>query len=78
MTIEQLLAVAVPITVILGPLFAMLMGIGQRLAKIEQQLKSEGQRVDEILARHDKNIHEIRNALHLISLQIAAKEKHHE
>lgn len=70
MSIEQLLAIAVPFTVIVGPLFAMLFGIGSRLAKIEARLDGDAKRNDEILARHDKAIHDIRNSLHAISLQI--------
>jgi hypothetical protein len=76
MNIEQLLAFAVPFTVILGPLFAMLFNIGNRLTKIEQRLDGDMRRNDEILARHDKAIHDIRNSLHAISLQIASQHKH--
>jgi hypothetical protein len=75
MTIEQLLAIAVPFTVILGPLFAMMFGIGSRLSKIEQRLESDGKRTDEILSKHDRHIHEIRNSLHQISLQLAMAER---
>jgi hypothetical protein len=75
MTIEQLLAIAVPFTVILGPLFAMMLGIGSRLSKIEQRLESDGKRTDEILSKHDRHIHEIRNSLHQISLQLAMAER---
>lgn len=75
MTVETLLAIAVPFTVILGPLFASMFGIHSRLAKIEQQLESDHKRIDEILVRHDRHIHEIRNSLHAISLQLAAYEQ---
>jgi hypothetical protein len=75
MSIEQLLAIAVPFTVILGPLFAMMFGIGSRLSKIEQRLESDGKRTDEILSKHDRHIHEIRNSLHQISLQLAMAER---
>ena len=75
MSIEQLLAIAVPFTVILGPLFAMMLGIGSRLSKIEQRLESDGKRTDEILSKHDRHIHEIRNSLHQISLQLAMAER---
>lgn len=74
MTIETLLAIAVPFTVILGPLFATLFGIGARLSKIEQKLEGDSKRVDEILAKHDRHIHEVRNSLHAISLQLAAHD----
>jgi len=77
-SIEQLLAVAVPFTVVLGPLFAMLFNIGQRLTKIEQRLEGDMRRNDEILARHDKAIHDIRNSLHAISLQIASQHPDHK
>lgn len=75
MTVEMLLAIAVPFTVILGPLFASLFAISSRLAKIEQRLESDTRRVDEILVKHDKHIHEIRNSLHQISLQLAIMER---
>lgn len=75
MTVEQLLAIAVPFTVILGPLFAMMFGIGSRLSRIEQRLDGDMKRNDEILSRHDRAIHEIRNSLHAISLQLAAQER---
>lgn len=75
MTIETLLGIAVPFTVILGPLFASLFTISSRLAKIEQRLESDNRRVDEILVKHDKHIHEIRNSLHNISLQLALAER---
>ncbi len=74
----MLLAVAVPFTVILGPLFASLFTISSRLAKIEQRLESDNKRVDEILVKHDKHIHEIRNSLHAISLQLALAGKKKE
>lgn len=75
MTVEMLLAIAVPFTVILGPLFASLFTISSRLAKIEQRLESDNRRVDEILVKHDKHIHEVRNSLHQISLQLAIMER---
>mgnify|MGYP002261951572 CR=1 FL=1 len=75
MTIETLLGIAVPFTVILGPLFASLFTISSRLAKIEQRLESDNRRVDEILNKHDKHIHEVRNSLHQISLQLAIMER---
>ena len=75
MTIETLLGIAVPFTVILGPLFAVLFGISGKLAKIEQRLESDNKRVDEILHKHDRHIHEIRNSLHQISLQLATAEQ---
>jgi hypothetical protein len=78
MTIESLLGIAVPFTVILGPLFAILFGISNRLAKIEQKLESDNRRVDEILHKHDRHIHEIRNSLHQISLQLAMVERKEE
>lgn len=76
MTIETLLGVAVPFTVVLGPLFAVLFGISSRLARIEQRLESDNKRVDEILAKHDRHIHEVRNSLYQISLQLAVLEQH--
>lgn len=78
MTIESLIGIAVPFTVILGPLFAILFGISNRLAKIEQKLESDNRRVDEILHKHDRHIHEIRNSLHQISLQLAMVERKEE
>lgn len=78
MTIETLLGVAVPFTVILGPLFAILFGISSRLSKIEQRLEGDGKRTDEILHKHDKHIHEIRNSLHQISLQLALLERNNK
>ena len=78
MTIETLLGVAVPFTVILGPLFAILFGISSRLSKIEQRLEGDGKRTDEILHKHDKHIHEIRNSLHQICLQLALLERNNK
>jgi len=83
MTVETLISVAVPFTVILGPLFAVLFQISSRLSRIEQRLESDNKRVDEILNKHDKHIHEVRNSLHTISLQLAVfertnKEKKHD
>jgi hypothetical protein len=75
MSVEMLLAIAVPFTVILGPLFASLFTISSRLAKIEQRLESDNRRVDEILVKHDRHIHEVRNSLHQISLQLAIMER---
>ena len=75
MNVETLLAVAVPFTIVLGPLFAMLFSINTRLSRIEQRLDGDGKRNDEILARHDKAIHEIRNSLHAIGLQLASLER---
>jgi len=69
MTIESFLAIAVPMTVILGPLF----GIFVRLGKIEQRLDGDKERLDDTLDRHDRHIHEIRNSLHLISISLARK-----
>lgn len=74
MNVEQVLAVAVPVAVLMGPLFAILFSIQHRLSRIEQRLDSEARRADEILARHDKSIHEIRNSLHAIALQVAVKK----
>lgn len=73
MTVETLLGIAVPFTVILGPLFASLFGIFIRLGKIEQRLDGDKERLDETLRRHDRHIHEIRNSLQLISLSLARK-----
>lgn len=76
MTIETLLALAVPFTVILGPLFAALFTMTARLAKIEQRLDGDSKQNTEVLQRHDKAIHDIRNSLHAISLQLA--RRHHD
>jgi hypothetical protein len=75
MNIETLLGIAVPFTVILGPLFASLFTISSRLAKIEQRLEGDNKRVDEILNKHDRHIHEVRDSLHRISLQLAIMER---
>ena len=75
MTVEQMLALAVPFTVVVGPLFAMLFSIGNRLTKIEQRLDGDMRRNDEILASHEKAIQDIRSSLHKISLQLAVLER---
>lgn len=74
MTIETLLALAVPFTVILGPLFAALFTITARLAKIEQRLDGDSKHNTDVLQRHDKAIHDIRNSLQAIALQLARYE----
>lgn len=73
MTFEDFLKIAVPLTVILGPLFASMFTIHAKLARIEQRLDGEKERIEEAIDRHDKHIHEIRNSLHLISINLAKK-----
>lgn len=75
MNVETFLSIAVPFTVVLGPLFAVLFGISSRLAKIEQRLEGDNKRVDEILFKHDRHIHEVRDSLHQISVQLAIMER---
>lgn len=71
MTIEDFLKIAVPMTVVLGPLFAAFFSISSRLAKIEERIGGEKERIEDALRRHDRHIHEIRNSLHHISLSLA-------
>lgn len=73
MTIDDLIKVAVPMMILLTPLFAAMFSIQSRLARIEQRLDLDKERIEESLKRHDKHIHEIRNSLHLISLLLAKK-----
>lgn len=75
MSFEQLLAVAVPLAALLAPLFGMLFRIGARLSRIEERLASDSRRIDETLARHDRHIHDVRNTLQSISLQMALNER---
>lgn len=75
MTVEQILAVAVPAAALLAPLFGMLFRISGRLSRIEERLAADGRRMDEVLSRHDRQIHDIRNSLHGISLQMALMER---
>jgi len=70
---EDFLKIAVPMTVVLGPLFAAFFSISSRLAKIEQRLDGEKERIEDALRRHDRHIHEIRNSLHMISLSLARR-----
>lgn len=75
MTVEQVLAIAVPAGALLAPLFGILFRISGRLSRIEERLAADGRRMDEMLARHDRQIHDIRNTLHGISLQMALRER---
>jgi hypothetical protein len=71
---EDFLKIAVPMTVVLGPLFAAFFSISSRLAKIEERIGGENKRIDEALARHEHHIHEIRNSLQAITLDIARRK----
>jgi hypothetical protein len=74
-TIEDFLKIAVPMTVVLGPLFAAFFSISSRLAKIEERIGGENKRIDEALKRHETHIHEIRNSLQAITLDIARRKQ---
>ena len=74
MSFEDFLKIAVPMTVVLGPLFAAFFSISSRLAKIEERIGGENKRIDEALARHENHIHEIRNSLQAITLDIARRK----
>jgi hypothetical protein len=70
---DDFLKIALPMMVLLSPLFASMFSIQSRLAKIEQRLDLDKERIEESLLRHDRHIHEIRNSLQLISLLLAKK-----
>lgn len=74
MNFEEFLKIAVPMTVVLGPLFAAFFSISSRLAKIEERIGGENKRIDEALARHENHIHEIRNSLQVITLDLARRK----
>jgi hypothetical protein len=78
MNLDQFLPYAIASVTLVGPLFASMFAIHSRLARIEQRLDSENKRVEESLERHDRHIHEIRNHLQTISLQLARKDSNHE
>lgn len=78
MSLEQILPYAIASVTLLGPLFGFCFSIISRLAKIEERLSNEDIRVKESLERHDRHIHEIRNHLQSISLQLARRESHDE
>lgn len=74
MTIEQILPYAIASVTLLGPLFGFCFSIISRLSKIEERLSNEDIRVKDSLERHERHIHEIRNHLQAISLQLARRE----
>lgn len=78
MTFDDTLKIVVPIVVILSPLFKMFFTISSRLDKIEKQLELDKERIEESLERHDRHIHEIRNALNGIMLILARSGINHE
>jgi hypothetical protein len=73
MSLDQVLPYAIASVTLLGPLFGFCFSIISRLAKIEERLSNEDIRVKESLERHDRHIHEIRNHLQTISMQLARK-----
>lgn len=73
MSLDQVLPYAIASVTLLGPLFGFCFSIISRLAKIEERLSNEDVRVKESLERHDRHIHEIRNHLQTISMQLARK-----
>jgi energy-converting hydrogenase Eha subunit H len=74
MNLDQVVVYAVASVTLLGPLFAMAFSIITRLSKIEQRLDGEKERIEESLQRHERHIHEIRNHLQSISMQLARRE----
>lgn len=78
MMFDDVLKILVPMFVMVAPLFKMLFSINSRLDKIEQRLDLEKRQVDEILTRHDRHIHEIRNSLTAITLLLARKGITHD
>ena len=73
MMFEDVLKIVVPVAVIVAPLFKILFTINSRLDRIEQRLEMERKQIDDVLARHDRHIHEIRNSLTAITLLLARK-----
>lgn len=78
MTVDDVLKILIPIFILVAPLFKMLFSISSRLDKIEQRLEMEREQIDEILDRHDRHIHEIRNSLTAITLLLARKGITHD
>lgn len=78
MSLDQIIPYAVATVTLIGPLFASMFAIHTRLARIEQRLDGEKERMEESLQRHERHIHEIRNSLQCISLQLAKKEGNHD
>lgn len=72
METELLVAIIGTAFTIVSPIVAVMFSIGARLTRIETQLRGDARRVDEILLKHDRHLHELRNSLHAISLQLAA------
>lgn len=78
MMFDDVLKIVLPIAVIVAPLFKILFTINSRLDRIEQRLDMEKKQIDEVLERHDRHIHEIRNSLTAITLLLARKGITHE
>lgn len=73
MTVEQFLTLAVPVVVLLGPLVAFMFHVSARLGRIEERMTADRERIAEILDRHDRHIHDLRNRVHQLNLQLVAR-----
>jgi hypothetical protein len=73
MNFEEVIKIILPMTILLTPLFATMFSIHSRLARIEQRLDLDKERIEESLTRHDRHIHEIRNSLQFISILLAKR-----
>ena len=73
MNFEDVIKIVVPIAMLLAPLFKILFSISTRLQSIEKQIELDKVRIEEILDRHDRHIHDIRNNLTAVTILMARK-----
>jgi hypothetical protein len=78
MTIEDMLKLVIPIVVVLSPLFSMMFSINSRLAKIEQRLDLDKERIEATLNRHDIQLGETSTTINKIAIELARRGPIHE
>jgi hypothetical protein len=81
--VEQFIAIAAPVAILLGPLVAFMLRVSNQLGRIEERIKADHQILREIVDRHDKQLHDLRNTIHGLNLRLVAKgvlqdKPHHE
>ena len=83
MTVEQFITLAAPVAILLGPLVAFMLNVSNRLGRIEERIKADHQILREIVDRHDRQLHDLKNTIHSLNLRLVAKgvltdKAHHE
>lgn len=73
MSVEQFITLAAPVALLLGPLVAFMLNITNRLGRIEERIRADHQSLHEIVDRHDRQLHDLRNTIHGLNLRLAAK-----